>query len=77
MTNEEMLKNQALEQHILWWSPLNKKAVFDSALGRPTIHYVEEKQGVRVLDFGKVEFNFLAPDAGSVTVKGWGVSMPG
>ena len=52
MTKEEMLKNQALEQHILWWSPLNKKAVFDSALGRPTIHYVEEKQGVRVLDAG-------------------------
>ena len=77
MTKEEMIKNQALEQHILWWSPLNKKAVFDSALGRPTIHYVEEKQGVRVLDYGKVEFNFLAPDAKSVTVKGWGGSMPG
>ncbi len=76
MTKEEILHNQALEQHMLFFSPLNKKAVFERSGGRPSIHYVEEKQGVRVLDYGKAEFNFLAPDAKSVTVKGWGGSMP-
>ena len=76
MTSEEILKNQALERHMLFYSPLNKKAVFERGGDRPRIYYVEEKQGVRLIDFGKAEFNYYAPDAKTVTVKGWGGSMP-
>ena len=76
MTREEILRNQALDQHMLFFSPLNKKAVFERDGERPRIYYVPEKPGVRVLDFGKAEFNFYAPEAITVTVKGWGGSMP-
>ena len=76
MTREEILHNQALEQHMLFFSPLNKKAVFERAGERPRIYYVPVSPGVRALDYGKAEFNFYAPEARSVTVKGWGGSMP-
>ena len=76
MTKEEILRNQALTQHMLFFSPLNKKPIFEMIDGEPKIQYFDEKEGIRVLDYGKVEFNFLAPDAESVTVKGWGGSMP-
>ena len=73
MTKEEILSNQALSQHMLFFSPLNKHAVFEKG----GIHYEDQKPGVRILDYGKAEFNFPAVEAGSVTVKGWGGSMPG
>ena len=73
MTKEEILNNQALSQHMLFFSPLNKHAVFDKS----GIHYEDQKPGVRVLDWGKAEFNFPAAEAETVTVKGWGGSMPG
>ena len=73
MTKEEILSNQALSQHMLFFSPLNKHAVFEKG----GIHYEDQAPGVRVLDYGKAEFNFPAAEAGSVTVKGWGGSMPG
>ncbi len=75
MTKQEILNNQALYQHMLYFSPLNKKPIFDRSGERPRIYYVEEKQGVRILDYGKAEFNFFAPGASSVSVKGWGGSM--
>ena len=77
MTKEEMLKNQALNQHALFFDQLDKKPIFGTVNGVPSLHYVEEKRGVKVLDFGKAEFNFFAPDAKSVRVVGWGGSMPG
>lgn len=76
MTKEEILKNQALVQHMLFFSPLNKKPTFEMVDGEPKIQYFDEKEGIRVLDYGVVEFNVLAPDAESVSVKGWGGSMP-
>ncbi|MBR1586485.1 MAG: hypothetical protein IJ662_13175 [Clostridia bacterium] len=76
MKKEEILHNQALNQHALFFDPLNKKPIFGEVNGRPSLHYVPEKMGVRVLDYGKAEFNFFAPDAKQVRVKGWGGSMP-
>ena len=78
MTKQEILNNQALQQHMLFFSPLNRKAQRDNSgpNGRPRLHYVEEKQGVKILDYGVAEFNFYAPEAKTVSVKGWGGSMP-
>ena len=78
MTKQEILNNQALQQHMLFFSPLNRKARRDNSgpNGRPRLHYVEEKQGVKILDYGVAEFNFYAPEAKTVSVKGWGGSMP-
>ena len=73
MTKEKILNNQALYQQALYYSPLNRKPVFKDY---NHIHYIPEKQGVKVLDFGKVEFNFYDPNVKKVTVKGWGGSMP-
>ncbi len=73
MTKDEILNNQALSQHMLFFSPLNKHAVFEKG----GIHYEDQKPGVRVLDYGKAEFNFPAVEAETVTVRGWGGSMPG
>ncbi len=76
MKQDEVLQNQALNQHALFFDPLNKKAVFETVNGKMGIHYVPEKQGVQVLDYGVAEFNFFAKDAKSVRVVGWGGSMP-
>lgn len=73
---DPILENQALSQHMLYFDPLNKKAVFEKGEnGRNRIYYVDEKPGVEILDFGVARFNYYAPDAGSVRVKGWGGSM--
>lgn len=76
MNKDELLNNQALNQQILFFDPINKRPRFGTVNGVPSLHYVDEKQGVRALDFGKAEFNFFAPDAKSVRVVGWGGSMP-
>ncbi len=76
MNRDEVLNNQALNQHALFFDPLNKKVVADLVNGRRELHYIDEKQGVRVLDFGVAEFNFHVEDAHSVRVAGWGGSMP-
>ena len=73
MTKDEILTNQALSQHMLFYSPLNKHAVFEGG----HIRYEAQRPGVRVLDYGKAEFNFPPTEAETVTVKGWGGSMPG
>jgi len=75
MTKQEIINNQALNQHMLFFDPLNKKLAFGERDGKRYMEYVDEKQGIKVLDFGKVEFNFIAPDAKSVEVAGWGGSM--
>ena len=76
MKKEEIIRNQALNQHSLFFDPLDKRPVFGEVNGKPSLHYVPEKPGVRVLDYGKAEFNFFAPEAKSVQLKGWGGSMP-
>ena len=73
---DPILENQALSQHMLFFDPLNKKAVFEKGEnGRSRIYYADEKPGVEILDFGTARFNYYAPDAQSVRVKGWGGSM--
>jgi len=77
LSNEEILKNQALDQHALFFHPLGMHATRepDEPGGQPYLHYVKERAGVEILDFGKVKFNFKAPDAKEVVIKGWGGSM--
>ena len=77
MKKEDILGNQALNQHALFFDPLDRRPVFSTVDGKPHLHYVPEKPGVRALDYGRAEFNFHAPDAHSVCLKGWGGSMPG
>jgi enterochelin esterase-like enzyme len=76
MTREEVLHNQALYQHPLYYDPLNKKVVVSVENGEVSYTYVPEKRGVIILDYGKVEFNVYAPDAQKVSVSGWGGSLP-
>lgn len=75
MTKEEILTNQALDQHMLFYDPLLKRARRDMKDGKPYLHYVDEKKGIKILDYGRAEFNFKAPDAKEVYIKGWGGSM--
>ena len=77
---KEIINNQALYQHMLFFDPLNKRAVLyrsnEDADIAERIYYVDEKPGVRILENGDVEFNYYAPGAKSVKVKGIGGSMP-
>lgn len=73
---KEILENQALYQQMLFFDPLKKKAVFETKDGKLNIYYAEEKLGVKLIDKGVVEFNYYAPNAKSVKVKGIGGSMP-
>ncbi len=77
MTKEEILNNQALDEHILFFSPLGKRPVrVPGEGGMPGIKYEKDRKGVQILDYGKAQFNFRAPDAKTVTIKGWGGSLP-
>lgn len=70
---KEIIENQALNQHILFFDPVNVKVEADGI--NPPKHF-DEKQGVIVYENGDVEFNFYAPNAKSVRVAGAGGSMP-
>ena len=73
---KEIIENQALTQHALFFDPLNKSPIFEKEEnGEVRIHYVDDKPGVRVLENGDVEFNYYAPNAKSVRVEGIGGSM--
>ena len=74
---KDIINNQALYQHMLFFDPLNKKVALKDGGGDITerIYYVDEKPGVRLLENGDVEFNYYAPEAKSVKVKGIGGSM--
>jgi|LSQX01.2.fsa_nt_gb enterochelin esterase-like enzyme len=76
MEKRDILENQALYQHALFFDPFDKKPIFETVNGQGRVRYEKEKQGIQVLDYGKAAFNFYAPDAKSVRVKGWGGSMP-
>ncbi len=74
---KELIENQALVQHALFFDPFNKRPKFDrKENGDVSIHYFDVKPGTRLLPDGSVEFNFHAPDAKSVRVEGLGGSMP-
>ena len=42
MKKDEILNNQALNQHALFFDPLGKKPVFGTVNGMPSLHYVAE-----------------------------------
>jgi enterochelin esterase-like enzyme len=71
--NKKMLENQALNQHMLFFDPIDIR-VDQSGGGFPK-HY-SEKKGVVIRENGDVEFNYFEPNAKSVKVKGMGGSMP-
>ncbi|MBQ6445650.1 MAG: aspartate-semialdehyde dehydrogenase, partial [Clostridia bacterium] len=57
MTKEEILNNQALDEHILFFSPLGKRPVrVPSEGGMPGIKYEKDRKGVQILDYGKAQF---------------------
>ncbi|HEX2947379.1 MAG TPA: alpha/beta hydrolase-fold protein [Clostridia bacterium] len=75
--HKKIIENQALDQHALFFDPFNKSPRFEKKEnGEVSIHYVDERHGVRVLENGDVEFNYYAPDAKSVRLEGLGGSMP-
>lgn len=76
MKKEEIISNQALNENALFFDPLDKRPRAEMVNGQRMLHYVPEKPGCKVLDFGKAEFNFFAPNAKSVRLVGWGGSMP-
>jgi hypothetical protein len=76
MTKEEIIGNQALNQHMLFFDPLNKRVQREMKDGKPYMYYVDVRPGVKILDYGVAQFNFQATEAKSVQVAGWGGSMP-
>ena len=73
---KELLDNQALYQHMLYFDPVNQKRI-------PGLdHRVRNEKfsnfpGARTLPDGRVEITYYAPDAKTVEVAGIGGSMPG
>ncbi len=62
--------NQALLQNPLFNDPFYKDVVFAvDEQGRPAGKYVDIRQGITVLEPGKVEFSLEAPDAEDVKVR--------
>jgi len=74
---KQITENQALTQHALFFDAVNKAAIFEKRDSRDrSVHYVDDKPGVRYLEDGGVEFNYFTPNAKSVRVEGLGGSMP-
>ncbi len=69
------LTNQTLNSHLLSFDPLNKKIEMFQNQGVHKMRYIEERQGVTLMDNGDVEFCYFAPEAKKVQVAGWGGSM--
>ncbi|MDP4090400.1 MAG: alpha/beta hydrolase-fold protein [Bacillota bacterium] len=69
------LTNQTLNSHLLFFDPLNKKVEMFQDQGTHKMRYVEERQGITVMENGDVEFCYFAPDAKKVQVAGWGGTM--
>ncbi len=82
---KEIRENQALNSHMLFYDPVNKKVApmppfpTDGKLPRlppaPNTPY-RDMPGVRTMDDGRVEVTLYAPDAHSVRIAGHGGSMP-
>ena len=84
---KEIRENQALNAHILYFDPINKKHMplpnFKVVDGKPPkmpipVPYTPYTSvpGVRTFDDGKVEVTFYAPEAESVRIAGIGGTMP-
>lgn len=64
----EIFANQAFDEYIMGFGPLKRKPAFIEEGCTASLHYVPEKKGVSILDYGKLEFAFYAPDARCVQV---------
>ena len=70
MIRKEILENQALKAHALFWDDPHRD------LTRATGTYYDLPKGVEVLENGDVKFAYHAPDAKLVQVAGTGGSFP-
>ena len=70
MIRKEILENQALKAHALFWDDPHRD------LTRATGTYYDLPKGVEVLENGDVKFAYNAPDATKVQVAGTGGSFP-
>ncbi|MBR5045806.1 MAG: hypothetical protein IKX72_04090, partial [Oscillospiraceae bacterium] len=70
MIRKEILENQALKAHALFWDDPHRD------LTRSNGTYYDLPKGVEVLENGDVNFAYNAPDAKSVQVAGTGGSFP-
>jgi enterochelin esterase-like enzyme len=70
MIRKEILENQALKAHALFWDDPHRD------LTRSNGTYYDLPKGVEVLENGDVKFAFHAPDAKCVQVCGTGGSFP-
>jgi len=77
MLRSEILTNQALSAHALFFDDVHKNLVLAvDAAGRPAGKYAPIPQGCKVMENGDVEFSFFAPDAKLVQVAGIGGGFP-
>lgn len=68
--------NQAYREFGLFFNPAYlKMRLYTDEKGNTGPRHCPEKEGVRILENGDVEFNFYAPDAKSVEVAGLGGAM--
>lgn len=66
----ELLTKQTYEMHPLAFDPVYKRVAHAvDERGRPAGRYRDVRRGVVVLDQGRVQFNFVAPEATSVEVR--------
>lgn len=66
--------NIALKSYGVYFNPLNMGVQSDGSL--KTLKYVDKRPGTKVLDDGKVEFSFFAPNAERVEVCGISGTFP-
>jgi enterochelin esterase-like enzyme len=73
---KEIIENQALHEHALFFDPVDRDLVFASdEAGRPMGKYVKKHPGVEVKPNGDAVFYYHAPNAKSVQVAGIGGTM--
>lgn len=73
MIKKEIIQNQALNSHALFFHPVNKDLVLATDKnGNPAGKYADKPQGVIVDEEGTAHFTFFAPHAKSVEVAGIG-----
>lgn len=73
---KEILVNQAITEHALFFDPVHKQLVLATDKdGNPAGRYAPKPLGAAVLENGDVEFHYYAPNAVNVQVRGTGATM--
>ncbi len=73
MIKKEILHNQALNSHALFFDPVNKDLILATdEKGNPAGKYIDKPRGVVVDEEGVAHFTFFAPNAKTVEVAGIG-----